>query len=65
MHDHSEDFMSELMEVMFGGAHVISEIFWNVVFALALFGFSKAVALRKVHKYIDDKHGVKHKKGEY
>ena len=65
MHEHSQEFITELTEVMFGGAHVISEIFWNVVFALVIFGFSKAKALRKIHKYVDDKHGVSHDKSEY
>lgn len=65
MHSESEHFLEELIEVMFGGAHVISEIFWNVVFALAIFGVSKARALRKVHKYIDEKHGVSHGKDGY
>jgi hypothetical protein len=61
MHEeHGEDFFTELAEVMFGGTHVISEIFWNVIFAVALFGFSKARALRKIHKYVDEKHGVEH-----
>lgn len=65
MHEHDENFLAELIEVMFGGAHVISEIFWNVVFAIVIFGFSKARALRKIHKYVDDKHGVEHQKDEY
>ncbi len=60
MHEHEEGFLTELFEVMFGGTHVISEIFWNVVFAVVLFGVSKARALRKIHKYVDDKHGVQH-----
>lgn len=64
-HDEHEDFYTELTEVMFGGAHVISEIFWNIVFAVVLFGLSKARALRKIHKYVDDKHGVKHDKDQY
>lgn len=62
---HGENFYEELIEVMFGGAHVISEIFWNVVFAIALFGFSKARALRKIHKYVDNKHGVTHEDNNY
>lgn len=60
MHEHGEEFLAELTEVMFGGAHVISEIFWNVVFAIIIFGVSKAKALRKIHKYVDEKHGVTH-----
>lgn len=60
MHEHGEEFITELAEVMFGGAHVISEVFWNVVFAVVIFGVSKARALRKIHKYVDDKHGVSH-----
>lgn len=62
MHEHGEEFITELTEVMFGGAHVISEVFWNVVFALLFFGVSKARALRSIHKYVDEKHGVTHDK---
>lgn len=52
----------ELLDVVFGLDHVIAEFFWNAVFALAVFGLSKARALRKIHKYIDDRHEVKHDK---
>ncbi len=51
---------NELLEVMFGLEHVIAEFFWNGVFILATYLFTRAVALRKIHKYVDDKHGVKH-----
>jgi hypothetical protein len=52
----------ELLEVVFGIEHIIAEFFWNAVFALAVLGLSKARALRKIHKYIDDRHEVKHDK---
>ncbi len=55
----------ELMEVVFGLEHMIAEFFWNIVFALGVYAFSKARALRKIHKYVDDKHGVTHQKEEY
>ncbi len=55
----------ELLEVMFGFDHMIAEFFWNGVFLIVGFAVSKARALRKIHKYIDDKHGVKHQKDEY
>ncbi len=55
----------ELMEVVFGLEHMIAEFFWNIVFALGVYEFSKARALRKIHKYVDDKHGVTHQKEEY
>ena len=64
-HAHGEFSIDSLFEVMFGLDHVISEVFWNVVFVLIGFAVSKAVALRKIHKYIDDKHGVVHEKDEY
>lgn len=54
-----------LLEVTFSIEHIIAEIFWNGVFALVLFGFSKARALRKIHKYVDEKHGVTHEESEY
>jgi len=57
-HDHSG--LEGLWEVMFGFEHVLAEFFWNGVFILATYLFTRAVALRKIHKYVDDKHGVKH-----
>jgi len=54
--------MENLFDVVFGIEHIIAEFFWNAIFALVVFGFSKARALRKIHKYIDDKHEVKHDK---
>jgi uncharacterized membrane protein YciS (DUF1049 family) len=64
-HAHGDFSIDGLLQVMFGLDHVISEVFWNVVFVLVGFAVSKAVALRKIHKYIDDKHGVTHQKDEY
>ncbi len=55
----------ELLEVMFGLDHVIAEFFWNAVFLGVGFAVSRARALRKIHKYIDDKHGVTHQKDGY
>lgn len=57
--------MEHLFEVMFGAEHVIAEFFWNGVFVAATFILTKGKALRKAHKYIDDKHGVEHEKDEY
>jgi hypothetical protein len=57
--------VEHLFEVMFGIEHVIAEFFWNAVFILVTFLITKAVALRKIHKYVDDKHGIRHKKEEY
>ena len=51
-----------LMEVMFGIEHVLSEFFWNAVFAILVLSFSKARALRKIHKYIDNAHQLEHDK---
>jgi hypothetical protein len=50
----------DLFEVVFGLDHIIAEFFWNAVFALAVYGFTKARTLRKIHKYVDSKHGVEH-----
>jgi hypothetical protein len=67
MHDeHGEESLIEtILEVTFGLEHMVSEFFWNAIFVLVGFAVSKAIALRKIHKYIDDKHGVKHQKDEY
>lgn len=54
-----------LIETMFGLNHVISEVFWNVAFLIIGYGISRVFAWRRIHKYIDDKHGVKHQKEEY
>jgi hypothetical protein len=53
---------NNLFDVVFGIDHIIAEFFWNGVFALVVYGLSKAQALRKIHKYIDDRHDVKHDK---
>jgi hypothetical protein len=60
--DHDHEGLDGLWEVMFGFEHVIAEFFWNAVFILATFLFTRAIALRKIHKYVDDKHGTKHDK---
>jgi hypothetical protein len=54
--------MEHFLDVVFGVDHIVAEFFWNAVFALVVFLFSKANALRKIHKYIDDRHEVKHDK---
>lgn len=64
MHN-GENLLDSIIEVTFGLEHMVSEFFWNAVFLLVGFAVSKAVALRKIHKYIDDKHGVEHQKDEY
>lgn len=65
-HAHEGEALTQtIFEVTFGLEHMVSEFFWNAVFVLVGFAVSKAVALRKIHKYIDDKHGVEHQKGEY
>jgi hypothetical protein len=60
-----ETLIDTILEVTFGLEHMVSEFFWNAVFVLVGFAVSKAIALRKIHKYIDDKHGVTHQKDEY
>jgi hypothetical protein len=62
-HDHSG--LDGLWEVMFGFEHVVAELFLNSLFLLVGFGVSRAIALRKIHKYIDDKHGIAHEKSGY
>lgn len=64
-HAHGEFSLDALFEVTFGLEHMVSEFFWNAVFLLVGYAVSKAVALRKIHKYIDDKHGVEHQDGKY
>jgi hypothetical protein len=62
-HGHEGETLFEtILEVTFGIEHMVSEFFWNAVFLLAGFAISRAVAWRKIHKYIDDKHGVSHDK---
>jgi hypothetical protein len=52
----------ELFEVMFGLEHVVAEFFWNIIFAVALLVISKSRVLKKIHRYIDEKHEVTHEK---
>ena len=60
-HEHdSHSLWETVTEVTFGLEHMIAELFWNAVFALAVYAFAKARTLRKIHKYVDSKHGVEH-----
>jgi hypothetical protein len=58
-----ETLLDTIIEITFGIEHMAAEFFWNVVFLLVGFAVSKAIALRKIHKYIDEKHGVSHEEG--
>lgn len=55
----------DLFDVVFGLDHIIAEFFWNGVFLAIGLGISKFKSYKRIHKYIDDKHGVKHQKDEY
>jgi hypothetical protein len=55
-----ETLLDTVIEITFGIEHMVAEFFWNAVFALAVYGFAKARTLRKIHKYVDSKHGVEH-----
>jgi hypothetical protein len=65
-HGHEPGFsMEELLEVMFGLEHVLAEVFWNTIWVAGAFLLGRFITFRKVHKYIDDKHGVTHNREEY
>jgi hypothetical protein len=55
----------DLWSVIFSPEHVVAELFWNGIFFAGGFVVSRFRAYKKIHKYIDDKHGVKHEKDEY
>jgi hypothetical protein len=60
-HDHAgETVWDTIIEITFGIEHMVAEFFWNIVFALGVYAFAKARTLRKIHKYVDSKHGVEH-----
>lgn len=54
--------MENIFSVVFGIDHIIAEFFWNAVFAGIVFLASRAKILSRVHKYIDDRHEIKHDK---
>jgi hypothetical protein len=60
---HGHSGLEALLEVMFGVEHIIAEFFWNGVFIAATFLLTRGIALRKAHKYIDNKHGIDHEEG--
>jgi hypothetical protein len=64
-HAHEHSGLEGLWEVMFGFEHVVAEFFWNGIFLLIGFVASRAISWRKIHKYIDDRHGVSHNREEY
>lgn len=50
--------------------HIIAEVVWNIIFDVLIIALGygiliKKIVLPKIHKYIDDKHDVKHAEGEY
>ena len=55
-----EPFFESVIEITFGIEHMFAEFFWNIVFALGVYAFAKARTLRRIHKYVDSKHGVEH-----
>lgn len=60
-HEHEgESLFDSLVEITFGVEHMFAEFFWNIVFAVGIYLFSKARTLRNIHKYVDSKHGVEH-----
>jgi hypothetical protein len=61
--EHGESLLEGILEITFGLEHVVAEFFWNAVFVLVTFALTRSIALRKAHKYIDDKHGVEHEEG--
>lgn len=67
MHEHheGESLFQTIIEVTFGVEHMVAEFFWNIVFLIVGFAVSRAIALRKIHKYIDNKHGVTHENNNY
>ena len=57
-------------QIAFDPNHIVAELIWNIVFDLLIISVGygiiiKKIILPKIHKYIDDKHGVKHQKDEY
>ena len=62
-HDHGESVLDGIIEITFGLEHVVAEFFWNAAFVIVTFAFTRGVAMRKAHKYIDSKHGVTHEEG--
>ena len=60
---HEGGMLNTIIEVTFGIEHIVAEFFWNAVFVLVGFAVSKAITLRKIHKYIDEKHGITHEEG--
>jgi hypothetical protein len=61
--DEGHTVLEEILEITFGLEHVVAEFFWNAIFLLVGFAVSRAIALRRIHKYIDDKHGLTHEEG--
>ena len=57
--------LEEAWKVFSDPSHIIAEIGWNIIFDLLIItlGYGiivKKIILPKIHKYIDDKHDVKH-----
>jgi hypothetical protein len=65
MEEHEHEDTNKLLDTMFGFEHLVAEMFWNTIWLGVAFAVGRLVAFRKVHKYIDEKHGVSHNKDQY
>ena len=61
--EHGETLLEGIIEITFGLEHIVAEFFWNAVFVAATFLFTRGIAMRKAHRYIDERHGVTHEEG--
>lgn len=58
------------LDVLLDPNHIAAELIWNFVFDVLIITVGYGIIIKKIilphiHKYIDDKHGVKHQKEEY
>jgi hypothetical protein len=58
------------LDIFLDPNHIAAELMWNLLFDVIVItvGYGiiiKKIVLPRIHKYIDDKHGVKHQKDEY
>jgi len=68
-HGEEVSFRDEVIAITFDPAHIIGEVFWQVVFDVVLVAFIYGIVFKKwilpklrhqLHKEIDKEHGIEH-----
>lgn len=68
-HEESLPFWDEVFSITFDPAHILAEVFWQIVFDVVLVAFLYGVVFKRwllprlrkqIHRELDSEHGIEH-----